>query len=217
MPSIRGLQPVPQLALWQRNSRMAVMQTIDRLRVHVRGTVQGVGFRPFVYGLAQTLNLSGFVLNDGAGVVVEVEGANTNVFMERLRDHAPPLARIDGVEFVSVPPEGKAGFHILASAGGTVLTRIPADAAICPECLNDMRNPDSRFYQYPFVTCTHCGPRYTMTRSLPYDRPQTSMSGFPFCPACAQDYADPTSRRFHAESLACPHCGPKLTHSIDEP
>jgi len=199
---------------------MGAMQAIDhppqRIRLRVRGTVQGVGFRPYVYGLAQTLRLSGFVLNDGDGVVVEVEGDNAALFMARLKDEAPPLARIDDIEVEVVPNKGQVGFAILASQSGAIQTRIPADAAICPDCLNDLFNPESRFYGYPFVTCTHCGPRYTITHTLPYDRPQTSMSGFPFCPACEAEYADPNSRRFHAESLACPVCGPKLDHSIGE-
>jgi len=199
---------------------MAVVQAIDhppmRLRLRVRGTVQGVGFRPYVYGLAQSLHLSGFVLNDGNGVVVEIEGADTRLFVDRLQNEAPPLARIDAVDIEAVVPLGQRGFSILASAAGAVQTRIPADAAICPECLNDLFNPNSRFHLYPFVTCTHCGPRYTMTSALPYDRPQTSMAGFPLCPACAQDYADPASRRFHAESLACPVCGPQLDRSVDD-
>ena len=187
-----------------------------RLRLRVRGTVQGVGFRPYVYGLAQTLQLSGFVLNDGNGVVVEVEGPNATLFVERLPRDAPPLARIDSVDVEAVASLGFSGFAILNSQDGAIQTRIPADAAICPDCLDELFNPESRFYHYPFVTCTHCGPRYTMTRALPYDRPQTGMSGFTLCPACAQDYADPTSRRFHAESLACPVCGPKLDHSVDD-
>ena len=126
------------------------------------------------------------------------------------------MARIDAIEIGAMDVNGRDGFAILTSAAGTVHTRIPADAATCPDCLKDLFDPQSRFHRYPFVTCTHCGPRYTMTRRLPYDRPQTAMADFPLCPACAQDYADPTSRRYHAESLACPVCGPKLGHSVDE-
>ena len=196
---------------------MAVSQPMDaRLRLRVRGTVQGVGFRPYVHGLAQTLQLSGFVLNDGDGVVVEVEGANASSFVDRLSAGIPPLARIDSIQIQQLACSGQRGFAILPSQPGRGQTRIPADAAICADCLTDLFDPHSRFYLYPFVSCTHCGPRFSMTRALPYDRPQTAMAGFPFCPACAQDYADPASRRFHAESLACPVCGPKLDHSIDQ-
>ena len=192
----------------------AIDLSLKRLRVRVRGTVQGVGFRPFVHGLARRYDLSGFVFNDSDGVVVEVEGTQTERFVTGLTAEAPPLARIDAIEIGTMAPTGERDFAILSSKSGQAQTRIPADAAICDECLHDLFDPTSRFYLYPFVTCTHCGPRYTMTRRVPYDRPQTAMAGFPLCPACARDYGDPTSRRYHAESLACPICGPKLSHSI---
>ena len=186
-----------------------------RLRLRVRGTVQGVGFRPYVHGLAFRLGLSGFVLNDGDGVVLEIEGQGTDQFVHTLWDDAPPLARIDSIDVSDLPVTGQYGFTIRPSAEGAIHTRIPPDAATCPECLNDLNNPQSRFYRYPFVTCTHCGPRYTITRGLPFDRPQTSLSQFTLCPRCQRDYDDITSRRYHAEALACPQCGPRLTHSID--
>ncbi len=189
---------------------------VQRLHMRVRGTVQGVGFRPFVHALADRLGLSGFVLNDGDGVLIEVEGASIDPFVRALTQDAPPLCRIDSVEAEGIMPTGQAGFDILSSGGGAIQTRIPADAATCPECLRDLFDPSSRFYQYPFVTCTHCGPRYTITRELPYDRPQTSLRDFPLCPDCLRDYTDLTSRRYHAESLACPVCGPTLDHSIGE-
>ena len=186
-----------------------------RLRLRVRGTVQGVGFRPFVHGLAQRLHLAGFVLNDGDGVLVEVEGWDVDGFVRAIKEEAPPLARIDALEVAAVAPDGRPGFAILSSETGKVQTRIPADAAICPDCLRDLFDPHSRFHLYPFVTCTHCGPRYTITRGLPYDRPQTSMRTFPLCPACLRDYTDIASRRYHAETLACPVCGPRLDHPVD--
>jgi hydrogenase maturation protein HypF len=189
---------------------------LKRLRLRVRGTVQGVGFRPYVYGLAQRFGLSGLVYNDGDGVVVEVEGYDTDFFLAQLRTEAPPLAHLDSIEMEDMPPDGQKGFAIHKSRSGKIVTSIPADAATCPQCLEDLFDPSSRFYLYPFVTCTHCGPRLTITHRLPYDRVHTSMAAFPFCPACSEDYADPASRRYHAEALACPACGPKLSHSIAE-
>ncbi len=187
-----------------------------RLRVRVRGAVQGVGFRPFVHGLARELALDGFVRNDGEGVLLEVEGARVNDFVDALRREPPPLARIDRIELRRVPPKSMRGFSIEPSSDGRTATRIVPDAAVCENCLDDLFDPDSRFYLYPFVNCTHCGPRYTLTRRLPYDRPQTSMAGFPMCDACARDYRDPLGRRFHAQPIACPACGPKLDCTIDD-
>ena len=187
-----------------------------RLRMRVRGAVQGVGFRPFVHGLAREFALDGFVRNDAEGVLLEVEGARVNEFVDALRREPPPLARIDRIELRRVPPKSMRGFSIEPSADGRTATRIVPDAAVCENCLDDLFDPDSRFYLYPFVNCTHCGPRYTLTRRLPYDRPQTSMAGFPMCDACARDYRDPLSRRFHAQPIACPRCGPKLDSSIGD-
>jgi hydrogenase maturation protein HypF len=187
-----------------------------RLRMRVRGAVQGVGFRPFVHGLAREFELDGFVRNDAEGVLLEVEGERVNEFVDALRREPPPLARIDRIELRRVPPKSMRGFSIEPSADGRTATRIVPDAAVCESCLDDLFDPDSRFYLYPFVNCTHCGPRYTLTRRLPYDRPQTSMAGFPMCDACARDYRDPLSRRFHAQPIACPRCGPKLDSSIGD-
>ena len=187
-----------------------------RLRIRVRGSVQGVGFRPFVHGLAARFGLSGFVLNDSDGVLAEIEGA-TDGFLEALWLEPPPLARIDAVEVTPMPVDGQKGFAIRISVGaGSGTTRIVPDAAPCRHCLDEMFDPASRFYLYPFVTCTHCGPRFTITCRLPYDRPNTSMAEFNLCVDCAADYGDPTSRRFHAETIACPVCGPQLSHSMDE-
>jgi hydrogenase maturation protein HypF len=186
-----------------------------RLRLRVRGAVQGVGFRPFAYGLASRLALSGFVRNDADGVLIEVEGAGPEQFLHALRLAPPPLARIDSIDVVEAPLAGGDRFTIEATAGGPATTRIGADAAICEECLTELFDPTSRFYRYPLVNCTHCGPRYTLTRALPYDRAQTSMAPFPMCEDCARDYADPTNRRFHAEPIACTRCGPKLNVEIE--
>ncbi len=192
------------------------IQSSRRLRVRVRGTVQGVGFRPYVYGLAQRFELGGFVSNDAEGVLIEIEGARTPEFLHALRREAPPLARIDAVDAEATAPSGEKHFAITASGKGRVTTPVAADAATCECCLDDLFDPLSRFHLYPFVNCTHCGPRYTLTRRLPYDRVNTSMAAFSMCSECARDYRDPGNRRFHAEPIACPNCGPKLSHGIDE-
>lgn len=190
-------------------------QPVLRLRLRVRGCVQGVGFRPFAYQLARKMQLSGFVLNDNAGVLIEVEGASAGRFVEAMYGEAPPLARIDAIDIIELPASGGERFEILESRSGQATTRIGADAATCEECQRELTDPESRFFGYPFVNCTHCGPRFTITRALPYDRAQTSMASFAMCPACSADYRDPDNRRFHAEPVACPECGPRLSHPID--
>jgi len=190
--------------------------TPQRLRVRVRGTVQGVGFRPYVYGLAQRFDLGGFVFNDAEGVLIEIEGKRALEFLQALRREAPLLARIDAVETEAAAPIGETRFAIAASGKGRVTTPVAADAAICERCLDDLFDPSSRFHLYPFVNCTHCGPRYTLTRRLPYDRLNTSMAAFSMCADCAADYRNPSDRRFHAEPIACPACGPGLSHGIDD-
>jgi hydrogenase maturation protein HypF len=189
---------------------------LPRLRLRLRGAVQGVGFRPFAYGLATRFSLSGFVRNDAQGVTVEVEGARAEDFVAALHSELPPLARLDAVEVETIAPRGDSAFEIAQTRQGAARTRIPADAATCESCLDDLFDPASRFHLYPFVNCTHCGPRYTLTRRLPYDRAQTSMARFPMCADCAADYADPANRRFHAEPIACPRCGPRLSHEPGE-
>ena len=184
-----------------------------RAAMLVRGVVQGVGFRPFVYRLALEEGLAGFIGNDTDGVTIEVEGPVDGVeaFQARLRAEAPPLARIDSVAAREVAATGEAGFRIVASAVlGRVSTGIPADAATCPDCLRELLNPADRRYRYPFLNCTNCGPRFTITRRIPYDRPQTSMAKFPMCAACQAEYDDPLNRRFHAQPNACWECGPRV-------
>jgi hydrogenase maturation protein HypF len=190
-------------------------ETPTRLRLRLRGAVQGVGMRPFVHGLAARFSLSGFVRNDAEGVLIEVEGL-TQCFVAALRSELPPLARLDACDWEEIAPRGDAGFIIETTRRGRARTRIPADAATCETCLDELFDPASRFHHYPFVNCTHCGPRYTLTRNLPYDRAQTAMARFPMCADCARDYADPTNRRFHAEPIACPKCGPRLSHAPDD-
>jgi len=181
--------------------------------IRVRGVVQGVGFRPFVYRLALEQKLAGNIGNDTDGVTIELEGTGEAIaaFLERLRAEAPPMARIDGVDVEEMPPRGDTSFAILTSQVlGQVSTGIPADAATCPDCLRELLDPADRRYRYPFINCTNCGPRFTITRSIPYDRPQTSMAVFPMCPACQAEYDDPLNRRFHAQPNACWDCGPRI-------
>ena len=152
--------------------------------------------------------------NGADGVTIEVEGSRIAEFIARLSAETPPLAGSMRCRSKRCPRGGDAGFAIRASTGGRATTGIVPDAATCPECLAELFDPASRFFGYNFVNCTHCGPRYTITRRLPYDRAQTAMAGFPMCAACAADYADPSNRRFHAEPIACPSCGPRLSHPI---
>ncbi len=184
-----------------------------RRGVVVRGVVQGVGFRPFVYRLAMEEGLAGFIGNDTDGVTIEVEGPASRVdaFERRVRTEAPPLARIDDVVMRELPVAGEAGFRIVASEVlGRVSTGIPADAATCGDCLRELLDPADRRWRYPFLNCTNCGPRFTITRRIPYDRPQTSMARFTMCSACQREYDDPMNRRFHAQPNACRDCGPRV-------
>ena len=185
----------------------------QRAVLQVRGVVQGVGFRPFVFRLAQEEGLAGLIGNDTDGVTIEVEGGASRIeaFAARLRAEAPPLSRIDSVVVRTVPPIGETGFRIVASEVlGRVSTGIPADAATCADCLHELMDPADRRYRYPFLNCTNCGPRFTITRRIPYDRPQTSMAQFEMCPACQAEYDDPANRRFHAQPNACAICGPRV-------
>ncbi len=184
-----------------------------RARVVVRGVVQGVGFRPYVHGLATGLGLAGHVTNTGEGVVAEVEGAAPAVerFCARIAPDAPPLAVVESVETNELPVTGERGFGIVASrAGGGVRTLVAPDTATCADCLAELGDPGDRRHGHPFITCTHCGPRFTVVTGLPYDRAHTTMAGFPLCPDCAREYEDPGDRRFHAQPVCCPACGPRL-------
>lgn len=189
-----------------------------RQHITVTGVVQGVGFRPFVHRIASELGLAGFVGNDSGAVFVEVQGdpARVGEFAHRLRAQAPPLARISALSVVDVAPDTACSseFRIVASqpAAGAK-TPIPPDIAVCGDCLAELFDPDDRRYRHPFITCTNCGPRFTIIRALPYDRPATTMSGFAMCERCAAEYRDPTDRRFHAQPIACPDCGPSLWFS----
>ena len=180
--------------------------------MRVDGTVQGVGFRPFVYRLAGELQLGGWVRNDERGVELEVEGAREalRAFRERLAAEAPPMARVERVHAEPQPPRGERLFQIVSSAGeGRADALIAPDAATCSQCLAELCDPADRRYRYPFINCTNCGPRFTIVRGVPYDRPRTTMSSFEMCAACRAEYEDPRDRRFHAQPNACPVCGPR--------
>ncbi|MBW3615026.1 MAG: carbamoyltransferase HypF [Actinobacteria bacterium] len=187
---------------------------VQRRRLRVRGTVQGVGFRPFVYRHALALGLSGHVYNDNQGVLVEVEGPAPAVaeLCRVVAQAPPPLSRVDAVESTELPPTGRdVGFVIRASAEeGAAAVPVSVDTGTCAECLADIRDPTNRRYRYPFTNCTNCGPRYTIVRSVPYDRPATTMAAFTMCADCQREYDDPADRRFHAQPNACPACGPRL-------
>lgn len=190
---------------------MGLPETPYRLKLTVTGIVQGVGFRPYVYRLARECGLAGCVCNDGRGVEIDVQGARVREFVERLPREAPPLVLITDIREEALPPGGAGEFVIVQSAESAVTSAmIPADVATCDDCLADMRDPSNRRHRYPFTNCTNCGPRYTITASIPYDRPSTSMRDFPMCEDCAREYADPDDRRFHAQPNACPVCGPRL-------
>src|SRR4051812_36102996 len=182
-----------------------------RVRARVEGTVQGVGFRPYVHSLAAELGLAGFVLNDSRGVLLEVEGEAVASFLERLPAEAPPLALIERVRAEAIAPTGEPGFAIRESpAGGRPATAIAPDTATCDDCLRELFDPADRRFRYPFVNCTNCGPRFTIVRCIPYDRPLTTMAAFTMCAACRAEYDDPASRRFHAQPNACADCGPRV-------
>jgi hydrogenase maturation protein HypF len=184
-----------------------------RLRLRFRGTVQGVGFRPTVHRVATSLGLTGWVINDPLGATAEIEGPTELVegFVGRLEAELPPLARLDETQREELEPLGERAFEVRTSTlGRREGALVPPDSALCADCREDMESTGDRRYRYPFTTCTNCGPRFTIVRSLPYDRERTSMACFPLCPACRAEYDDPSDRRFHAEPVACPACGPRV-------
>lgn len=190
--------------------RKKIMQGV---KVHITGIVQGVGFRPFVYNLATNLNLKGWVKNTSAGVEIEADGEKDvlDSFLQKLRDDAPPLSRIDDFSASFGPGNGFTQFDIIHSESvDGAFQPISPDVAICDDCLRELFDPNDRRYRYPFINCTNCGPRFTIIQDIPYDRPFTTMAGFKLCPDCEREYTDPTDRRFHAQPVACPVCGPKI-------
>lgn len=193
------------------NSRESV--EAQRLRVRLIGSVQGVGFRPFVFRLANDCGLRGWVRNDGEGVTVEVEGAHDSLldFLERLPREKPPAALIYASDHRFLPPAGFERFEIVESeTHGPPKVWVLPDLALCQDCRRELFDPADRRFRYPFINCTHCGPRFTIIEDLPYDRPRTSMKSFAMCEACATEYKRPDDRRFHAQPVACPVCGPRL-------
>jgi len=187
---------------------------LSRRHLILSGIVQGVGFRPFVFRLASELGLSGWVRNSPAGVEVEIQGAAELVqrFEERLMSELPPLALVSAVEQYDLPERAaESGFTILPSSGGRSDVQIAPDTALCADCLQELFDPACRRFLHPFITCTNCGPRWTIITGIPYDRSLTTMAGFPLCPDCAAEYRNPLDRRFHAQPIACPQCGPQLS------
>ena len=197
-------------------SRLSLeMSKIDiaRRRYFITGVVQGVGFRPFIYTLATRLGLTGWVQNTSAGVTIEIEGTPETIeqFQHLLSHEAPPLAHIESITTEQLAPNGFTQFEIHAShADPDAYQPISADISICEDCLRELHDPEDRRYRYPFINCTNCGPRFTIIKDIPYDRPQTTMAPFEMCPDCAREYHDPLDRRFHAQPVACPICGPNV-------
>lgn len=188
---------------------------IRRAQIVIQGAVQGVGFRPFLYRLAEEMQLPGWVSNTPQGVVIEVEGLPTQLewFIRRIESEKPPHARIQSLQRTDCDPIGMSGFEIRTSSGaGTKTALLLPDLATCTECRTELFDPTNRRYLYPFTNCTHCGPRFSIIESLPYDRPNTSMKHFPMCSACREEYENPFNRRFHAQPNACPDCGPQIEY-----
>lgn len=196
-------------------------QTIDlyRYRLFVKGIVQGVGFRPFIYRLAHEQGIHGYVFNQLGEVIIEGEGPKNKLetFINLIQREKKGPIKVESIHKTPLEPTGEQGFFLQESKsdGQARNFAIPPDMAVCPDCLEDMENKESRYYQYPFTSCTNCGPRYTVTHNLPYDRHHTSMVEFPFCEECGKEYGDPLNRRFHAQTIACPRCGPKVS-LVDE-
>jgi len=189
------------------------MSELRGVRIHITGIVQGVGFRPFVYGLAKKYELNGWVRNTSAGVDIEVDGDKDilDAFVKALREEAPPLSRIDELTASFQAANGFRSFDIVHSeAVEGAFQPISPDVSICSDCLCELFDPADRRYRYPFINCTNCGPRFTIIKDIPYDRPKTTMAPFPMCPDCEKEYIDPLDRRFHAQPVACPVCGPKV-------
>lgn len=183
----------------------------DCLTISIQGIVQGVGFRPFVYNLATELKITGFVSNTSEGVIITAEGENLSCFIERIRQEAPPLSRIMHMEIVPSEAGGFAEFLIKNSSETGSFTLISPDISTCDACCKELFDSRDRRYLYPFINCTNCGPRYSITKAVPYDRENTTMQSFPLCEQCSAEYHDPRDRRFHAQPNACPECGPKVS------
>ncbi|MBC8342153.1 MAG: carbamoyltransferase HypF, partial [Proteobacteria bacterium] len=191
----------------------AVNATSHSREIRVRGAVQGVGFRPFVWRLAREEGLVGFVMNDGDGVLIHATGSAQALsgLLARLESELPPLAHVESIETQSISEDLKlTEFSIRDSLLGENRTRVTADASVCPACREEVLNPQERRYRYPFANCTHCGPRFSIVKEVPYDRSRTTMADFPMCADCEAEYQDPADRRFHAQPNACSACGPRI-------
>lgn len=189
------------------------MPLLKGVHIHITGIVQGVGFRPFVYNLARQYSLSGWVKNTSAGVDIRVDGVPDILasFINDLQNRTPPLAHVDSFTVQECDADGFRNFEIIESeAIPAAFQPISPDICICPDCLRELFDPNDRRYHYPFINCTNCGPRFTIIRDIPYDRPNTTMAGFSLCPECAAEYQNPLDRRFHAQPVACPICGPRV-------
>lgn len=189
------------------------MSLLSAYRILINGIVQGVGFRPFIYNLAKRYKLKGWVKNTSAGVVIEACGSESDLegFLLSIENEAPPLSQIESIDHKTISPEGFETFHIKHSQIiKGAFQPISPDVSICSDCLNELFDPDDFRYRYPFINCTNCGPRFTIIKDIPYDRPQTTMADFDLCPACEKEYNDPSDRRFHAQPVACPTCGPEI-------
>ncbi|MDI6744953.1 MAG: carbamoyltransferase HypF [Thermodesulfovibrionales bacterium] len=187
---------------------------MNRVLISIKGVVQGVGFRPFVYNLAKSLNLKGTVTNTADSVAIDIEGDDITSFIDRLPREAPPLSEIRNIDVSPMPFCGYEDFEILKSSDSGSFTLISPDVSVCDDCIKEMTDKDNRCYLYPFINCVNCGPRYTITKAVPYDRQNTTMSVFEMCDECKSEYNNPADRRFHAQPNACPECGPHLELKI---
>lgn len=187
---------------------------MECLNISVKGIVQGVGFRPFIYNLANEMAVKGFVTNTSDGVVITVEGSNLDIFVERIRTDAPPLSKIMSIDISPGKSCGYPDFSIKESSEDGSFTLISSDISVCQDCLDEMFDRKDRRYLYPFINCINCGPRYSITKSVPYDRINTTMNAFKMCRECDTEYHDPSDRRFHAQPNACPECGPQLEFKV---
>jgi len=187
-----------------------------RFRLLIKGTVQGVGFRPFVYNLATSLGAKGFVLNNADGVTIEIENVDIDKFIYLLKAKKPPLSEIEDITIKTLDWFGFEDFKIEESeAFGDKTPSVPPDMGICEDCLKEFNDLNDRRYKYPFINCTNCGPRYSIVLDIPYDRKNTTMNVFEMCEDCKKEYEDKTNRRFHAEAISCPNCGPIYWYEKD--
>lgn len=190
---------------------------LERLQLIIQGQVQGVGFRPCVYRVAKRLRLTGWIQNNASGVLIEVQGTLVSEFINHLTVSLPPLAKVNNIQLKTIPLKiNDVLFEIIESEKGKANTIIAPDTSICSECLHELFDPQSRYFRYPFLNCTHCGPRFSITQTLPYDRCHTSMEPFPLCQDCNTDYTNPDNRRYHAQPTACVNCGPQLSLSVED-